>query len=167
MEAQYLRVANFEQYQHYKDRRPVWIKLHVSLLDSYDLNKLDYPSRLLGQLLLLVAATHDNNIPYDPVYIAGKVAMDHKTVAKCLANLIAERFLVLSKRKHSASKTLAKRSETASPEKRREEKRKNSPKAVTELGDVPAGDSGERPGIENEQTPELPVLPTLTLREIA
>lgn len=43
----------------------------------------------------------------------------------------------------------------------------NSPKAVTELGDVPAGDSGERPGIENEQTPELPVLPTLTLREIA
>lgn len=123
---QFLRVANYEEHQHYKDRRPIWVKLHVKLLDSYDVNKLDHPTRLLALMLLLIAATHDNNIPYDPGYIAGKVAMDEKTVAKCLATLIRERYLLLSGRKHSASRTLAKRSTAASPEKRqrREEKTK-------------------------------------------
>jgi hypothetical protein len=122
--AQYLRVRNFEQYQHYKNRRPVWIKSHISMLDDYEINRLDYPTRLLVHQLLLVAATHDNNIPYDPAYIAGKVSMDESTVAECVAKLIAERFLLLSKRKHSASKVLAQRSATASPEKKREEKEK-------------------------------------------
>ena len=120
----FLRVANYERFQHYKDRRPIWIKLHVAMLDSYEITKLDPSTRLLALMLLLVAATHDNNIPYDPGYIAGKVAMDERTVAKCLFTLLSERFLLLSTRRHSASKTLARRSKSASPEQSRAEKRR-------------------------------------------
>lgn len=32
----FLRVKNFDRFQHYKDRTPPWIKLYNDLLDDYD-----------------------------------------------------------------------------------------------------------------------------------
>ena len=34
-EGMILRILNWEKFQHYKVRRPPWIKLHHSLLDDY------------------------------------------------------------------------------------------------------------------------------------
>jgi hypothetical protein len=35
-----LHGKNFEQFQHYKDRNPPWIKLWTRLLDDYEFNEL-------------------------------------------------------------------------------------------------------------------------------
>jgi hypothetical protein len=38
----YLRVKNWSEFQHYKDRNPPWIKLHRTLLDH------DYEAAILA-----------------------------------------------------------------------------------------------------------------------
>ena len=69
MRPQYLRVRNWEKFQHYKDRRPVWIKLYVDILQDYELGTLS--DSQLGQLvkLWILAAGCDNAIPNDQAFV--------------------------------------------------------------------------------------------------
>lgn len=66
-------VANWSEYQHYKKRRPPWIKFYVALLDSYDYGELSNDAQLLHVQLLLLAAKTDNKIPMDARWIAKKI----------------------------------------------------------------------------------------------
>lgn len=136
---QYLRVANFERYQHYKNRRPIWIKLYVDLLGDYTLNKQKPATRLLAVLLLIVAAEQDNKIPHDPEWLAGELKLSVGSVAAGIESLVSIGFLAVATRKHSASKLIAKRSALASPEKEkereleREKEKSKGLRAVTDL----------------------------------
>ena len=113
---QYLRVRNWEKFQHYKDRRPPWIKYHVELLQDFDLTSLDYVTQLLYDRLLLIAALTDNNVPFSSEYIGRIAAIDEQHVAEGVEKLLEQGFLVLCERKRSASKHLARRSAGAIPE---------------------------------------------------
>jgi len=132
---QYLRVRNWETFQHYKDRRPVWIKYLVASLDDYELTSLPPLTRLVYKELLLVAAITDNNIPHDPDWIASKVHLPRKTIAEAVETLLASGFLSLTDVKRSASKQIAKRRQEATPEKRQRQKtekkeKEQKPRAV-------------------------------------
>ena len=50
----------WEQFQHYKDRRPPWIKLHKALLDDRDFQRLPVASRALAPMLWLLASESDD-----------------------------------------------------------------------------------------------------------
>lgn len=117
---QYLRIRNYDQLQHYKDRRPAWIKFYVSLLDDYELLTQDVPTRLLYNCLLLLAARLENNIPNDPIHIARQIAMPPKQVAAGLENLLLAGFLTTTETRKRASKrastSVPKRSGSAMPE---------------------------------------------------
>lgn len=69
----YLSIKNYAKHQHYKDRRPPWIKLHVSLLDDYDFILL--PDEMKGHLMLLwaLASQMDNKIPHDVRWITQRI----------------------------------------------------------------------------------------------
>lgn len=71
LEARYLRVKNWERFQHYHNRphAPYWIKLYVELLDDYEFNKLTERDR--GRLLRiwLLASRLRNKIPDDDQYV--------------------------------------------------------------------------------------------------
>ena len=67
------RVVNFEKYQHYKDRRPPWIKLHVSTLSDYEFNELADEQKAHLMLIWLLASQMENKVPADADWIAGKV----------------------------------------------------------------------------------------------
>lgn len=112
----YLAVKNYERFQHYKDRRPPWIKYHVSLLDDYELCHMSYGAQLVYDRLLLIAARTDNNIPNDPEHISRDVRIDTETVTDALQNLLDAGFLVVSERKRAASKAIARRKQNAEPE---------------------------------------------------
>lgn len=43
----WIEIVNWDRFQHYRDRRPVWIKLHLDLLDNHDYLGLPEGSRLL------------------------------------------------------------------------------------------------------------------------
>lgn len=80
---QYLRVRNWEKFQHYKDRRPPWIKLYVELCDDYAFTQLSDAGKyhLIGVLLL--AARTDNKIPNDPLWVQSAIS------AKTRVDLVA------------------------------------------------------------------------------
>ena len=66
-----LRVKNWPEFQHYKHRRPPWIKLHKIILDDLDFMRLPDASKALAMLCWLLASeSDDGSIPYDGDYLA-------------------------------------------------------------------------------------------------
>jgi hypothetical protein len=71
---EYFRVTNWDQYQHYKDRDPTWIKLYARLLDDYAFATLPDNGKwhLIG--IFLLASKQGNRIPGDPRWVRKKIA---------------------------------------------------------------------------------------------
>jgi len=61
----YLKVKNWEEYQHYKDRNPPWIKLHVRILKDRQFISLSRASRGLLMQLWILASEDEGRVPYD------------------------------------------------------------------------------------------------------
>lgn len=114
LKPQYLRVRNWEKFQHYKDRRPPWIKYHVETLDDYELTRLPYVTQLTYDRLLLISAKTDNNIPYDPDWLSQQTHIEVVAVDEAIQNLLNAGFLLLSDSKRAASKVIAARKQRAS-----------------------------------------------------
>ena len=100
----YLKVVNWNEFQHYKDRNPPWIKLHNQLLENYDFTCLpdSAKSHLFG--IWLIASRTDNNIPANPNWIAQKIGA---TEPVNIDVLIKAGFIMY----HDASNVLAERSD--------------------------------------------------------
>ncbi len=92
-EVSYLEIRNWAKYQHYKDRRPPWVKLHGEILDDYEWIASDYRSRLLAVCLLIVSGRLDNHIPNDSQWLAGQCAMRTADVKAGIERLLAISFL--------------------------------------------------------------------------
>lgn len=75
---EYFRIKGWDQYQHYKDRSPPWIKLHKSILTSRTWVAMDDQSRVLAIACMLLAADTDNKIPLDPVYVQRVAYLNHE-----------------------------------------------------------------------------------------
>lgn len=56
----YIRPKNWDDFQHYKNRRPPWIKLHRTLLDDYEYARLPVESKAIAPLLWLLASESDD-----------------------------------------------------------------------------------------------------------
>lgn len=71
----YLRVKNWEKYQHYNEDKPPWIKIYTELLDADNLlySQLADASKLLLIHLWLLASRHGNRIPYDLVWLQSRL----------------------------------------------------------------------------------------------
>lgn len=61
----YLKVKNWDEYQHYKDRCPPWIKLHTKILNDRAFAMLSCASRGLLMQLWILASEHDGKVPND------------------------------------------------------------------------------------------------------
>lgn len=125
-----LRVKNWEQFQHYKDRSPTWIKLHKSLLDDREFHRLTDASRALAPCIWLLASeSKDGSIAHDAEAIAFRLRRSVKEIESAIRPLITAGFLIvfhdaskpLSEPEHDASKVLAL---ARSREERREEERR-------------------------------------------
>lgn len=132
-----LRVKNWEQFQHYKDRSPPWIKLHKSLLDDYQFHCLPVASRALAPCIWLLASeSDDGSVAHDPETISFRLRMSIKDVEAALLPLVSAGFLielqdasaVLADSKQDASAVL---SLARSREERREEAEKSTSNALS------------------------------------
>jgi 5-methylcytosine-specific restriction endonuclease McrA len=86
----YLSIKNFSVYQHYKDRRPPWIKLHTSMLDDYEFVMLPDATKCHLMLLWVLASQMDNKLPHDLVFLTGRI---HASSPIDLEELILRGFL--------------------------------------------------------------------------
>lgn len=83
----FLRIKNWEKFQHYKDRAPPWIKLHRELLDDYEFSRLQDASKAHLMLIWMLASQLDNRIPNDQEWIAKKIGATGKIDIKSLIDL--------------------------------------------------------------------------------
>lgn len=119
----YLRVRNWDQYQHYqsgKQAKPplTWVKLYTSMLLDYELTGLTTEAQLLADRLLLVAGMTGNSIMNDPKWIASAAKVNPKWTKSALDELRAIGFIEpvssreLSRRKLDQKRVEEKREET-------------------------------------------------------
>lgn len=140
--ANVLRVKKWEDFQHYRDRDPVWIKLYGRLLDDADF--LALPEAAQGQLvkLWLVASRCRNQIRDDPTFLRFAMHTKRLYVDELVAGGFLERVAseTLAEPEQNASNSLAPCEQDASPRAlAREETEKNNPrggKAAPWMGEV-------------------------------
>jgi len=116
---EYYMIRNWARYQHYKNRNPVWVKLHTSILDDYNFTRLTPMARLTFLLLAPLAARVSNKIPYSRVWVAEKLSLRQDMVK--LDELIENNYLV----PYIASKSLASCYQDASTEKRQRQRQRS------------------------------------------
>ena len=123
---------SWNDFQHYKDRSPSWIKLHKSILDNYEYQCLPIASKALAPMLWLLASEYqDGKIPADLNRIAFRVRMSVADLDDALSHLIQSGFFICYQ---GASEVLAE----CLP---REEKRRER----VEREKTPDGDSDKKP----------------------
>lgn len=142
----YFSVKNFERWQHYKDRRPVWIKVYNSLLSDYAFSQI--PDAVKWHLIgiWLLASQHGNRLPFDGRWIGERIGA---TVEVDLEMLLRFEFIESCE---DASKSLAGCYQDASVEKRREETEKNSRSPNGEH--APTGAESANPAETREDEPD-------------
>lgn len=69
----YFKVKNWDNFQHYKDRNPPWIKLHNHLLDNYEFECLPDASKAHLLCIWMLASRTQNKMPMDPKWIKRKI----------------------------------------------------------------------------------------------
>jgi hypothetical protein len=106
----FLSIKNLKKHQHYKDRRPPWIKLHAEVLDDYAFTCLQDASKAHLMLLWVLASRMDNRIPYDLAWITQKLGAN---TPLDLEELILQGFIEVSQ---DDSTALAPRKQSAMPE---------------------------------------------------
>lgn len=88
-----LTPKNWNEFQHYKDRSPPWIKLHRSILDNYDFHCLPDASKALAPLLWLLASEHeDGHIDATPDALAFRLRTSTAKFLDALKPLIDSGF---------------------------------------------------------------------------
>lgn len=91
------RVKGWERHQHYKSRRPPWIKLHRTLLDDKDFHRLHVASRALAPMLWLLASeSMDGTVTADPHDLAFQLRRSVDEVIEAIKPLLAAGFLSAS-----------------------------------------------------------------------
>lgn len=87
----YLRVKNWDQFQHYKKRNPPWIKMHRTLIDDYHFAALSDTTKAHLLLIWLLASSYDGTVPDDAQFISSRINAKTKVD---LAAIVEAGFLI-------------------------------------------------------------------------
>ena len=90
----FAQVKGWKDHQHYKNRRPPWIKLHRSLLDDYDFHCLPFASRALAPMLWLLASENEGVVDCSPEFLSFRLRMDKAEARDAVKPLISNGWLI-------------------------------------------------------------------------
>jgi hypothetical protein len=125
-----LTPKHWDDFQHYKDRAPSWIKLHRKLLDDFAFHRLPVASKALAPMLWLLASEYEHGkITATMEEIAFRLRTTEKDVIDAVKPLIELEFFIAD------STLLADRYQVAIPEKRRGEERREQERGEIETQD--------------------------------
>ena len=112
-----LTPKHWDDFQHYKDRAPSWIKLHRKLLDDFAFHRLPVASKALAPMLWLLASEYEHGkITATMAEIAFRLRTTENDVIAAVKPLIELEFFI------SDSTLLADCYQVAIPEKKEEKK---------------------------------------------
>lgn len=94
----YIRVKNWDTFQHYKDRNPPWIKLATNTFQNYGFSRLQDASKLLAVCIWTLAARSEvckeGEIPYDLAWIKSQCGLGNLITDKHMQELESKGFIV-------------------------------------------------------------------------
>ena len=81
-----MRIKNWNKFQHFKDRKPPWVKLYRDLLDDIEWHELDAQASKVLVMLWLIASEEDGKVPSSKT-LAFRLRMSEKQTMDCLNKL--------------------------------------------------------------------------------
>ena len=81
-----MQIKNWKKFQHFKDRKPPWVKLYRDLLDDIEWFELDPKAAKVLVMLWLIASEDDGNIPTTK-QLAFRLRMSEKETEVCISKL--------------------------------------------------------------------------------
>lgn len=81
-----LRIKNWAQFQHFKDRKPPWVKLYRDLLDDMEWHELDATSAKALVMLWLIASESDGDLP-EAKKLAFRLRVSEKECLRIISTL--------------------------------------------------------------------------------
>jgi len=120
-----IRIKNWSQFQHFKDRKPPWVKLYRDLLDDMDWHQLDPKAAKMLVMLWLIASEFNGELP--PIKkLAFRLRISEKDTEDVISKLShwleQDDISAISERNHSVTPETEGETET-----KREEKRDSAP----------------------------------------
>lgn len=89
------KIKSWSKFQHFKDRKPPWIKLYRDILDDREWHKLNAESAKLLVSLWLIGSEHSGELP-DVEELSFRLRLPKNHIEKCLKDLghwlISERY---------------------------------------------------------------------------
>lgn len=102
----YFSIRNFDKYQHYKHRRPPWIKLYNALLDDPDFFKIPPDQRWALVASMLLASQHENRVPCHPEWLKQRIGIEPDLELLSHWIVIDDASMLLASCTHDASNML-------------------------------------------------------------
>lgn len=124
----YLSIPNWQKYQHYRDRTPVWVKLHVESINDAKLRSLSLEARLVWHEMLKLAATFQNAVPNSPEVCGNLAGIETGIWREACEELIRKRLLRVKQTRRGASRP-ASSDASLDKEVRRDKERAREPSA--------------------------------------
>ena len=87
------RIKNWGKFQHFKDRRPLWIKLYRDILDNAEWHRLPAESAK-GLVSIWLIGSESNGLVPDLESLAFRLRLSEKATEKILTDLFVNDFLV-------------------------------------------------------------------------
>lgn len=121
-----IRPVGWEKFQHYRNRRPPWIKLHRETINSFAWTRLHIASKALApSLWILASEANDGAIEAEIPELSWRFGMTESEIVAGLKPLIDNGFfecdsVMLADCEHDASKVLAREYRVQSTEERGE-----------------------------------------------
>jgi len=120
-----MKIKNWSQFQHFKDRKPPWVKLYRDLLDDMDWHQLDPKAAKMLVMLWLIASEFNGELP--PIKkLAFRLRISEKDTEDVISKLShwleQDDISAISERNHSVTPETEGETET-----KREEKRDSAP----------------------------------------
>jgi hypothetical protein len=81
-----MKIKNWNKFQHFKDRKPPWVKLYRDLLDDIEWHELDAQASKVLVMCWLIASEEDGHIPPTKT-LAFRLRMSEKQTIDCLNKL--------------------------------------------------------------------------------
>lgn len=91
---QVIRVKGWDKFQHFKDRRPPWIKLYRDILDDMEFHNLSASAAKSLILIWLIASESDGHVSGDISKLAFRLRATKEETEKVLIELKSAGFLV-------------------------------------------------------------------------
>lgn len=132
---------NWSTFQHYKDRKPPWIKLHHDLLDNYEFFRMPVASRALAPVMWLLASEYkDGEITSPLEAIAFRLRMPLGEFCEALHPLVEAGFFNISDNVAKRLRCASGSHQNATPE----EETEAQVKTEAELMSEPSSDARKR-----------------------